>query len=188
MNRGILESLTFAVMTLLPAAMVFPQSLAEAAKKEQARRKAAVPAGTPKVYTESDLPASPAGTPSPDAAAEVDKTRTGTATRKEPVRGMTGEESMQREVADYRARAAEIKGRIARAEALVQQLGNHPTGGGKVCRIPEGAYKPGVTAPQQVVCPYQMESRYDEAKRLLETVKAELVALQNEALRRGIAF
>ena len=98
------------------------------------------------------------------------------------------EASRQREIAAFRARAAEIQARIARAEAVVQQLGNHPTGGGKVCRLPEGVFRPGETAPEQVVCPYQMESRYDVANRNLGRIREELVALQNEALRLGIAF
>ena len=188
MHRGILSALAVAGMTLT-STVVSSQSLADTAKKEQARRKAAAPAGTPKVYTESDLPASPAETPSDsDAKVETNKGSAKPVAPKPAARGATSEELMQQEIAGYRTRAAQIQARIARTEALILQLGNHPTGGGKVCRLPEGVFRPGETAPEQVVCPYQMESRYDEAKRLLETLKGELTAVQNDARRRGLAF
>ena len=83
-------------------------------------------------------------------------------------------------------RAAGMQARIARAEAVVQQLGNHPTGGGKVCLLPEGVFHPGETAPEQVVCPYQMETRYEVAKRDLDKLKGEFAAFQDLARRRGI--
>ncbi|MBX7186661.1 MAG: hypothetical protein K1Y01_16085 [Vicinamibacteria bacterium] len=188
MSRKVLGAVVLALVTLAPATAL-PQSLAETARKEQARRKQASPAATPKVYTESDLPASPARPVSEsDAAGEAEKARVRSSAEKSSAARDSSEASRQREIAAFKARAAEIQARIARAEALVQQLGNHPTGGGKVCRLPEGVFRPGETAPEQVVCPYQMESRYDVAKRNLGRLREELVALQNEALRLGIAF
>lgn len=190
MNRGILKALALVFGTLLPVAMVFPQGLADTAKKEQERRKKAAAAGATKVYTESDLPSSPAGAAPADLEVKADANKTGVrpASGRGAVNPATSEASRQREIADTKARAAEIQARIARAEALVQQLGNHPTGGGKVCRLPEGVFRPGETAPEQVVCPYQMESRYEVAKRELEKIRGELAAFQQEARRRGIAF
>jgi hypothetical protein len=190
MNRGCLKAIALVFVTLLPAAMTFPQGLADTAKKEQERRKKAAASGTTKVYTESDLPSPPAGAApaEPEVKADANKTGARPTSTGGVVNPATSEESRQRESANYKARAAAIQARIARAEALVRQLGNHPTGGGKVCLVPEGAFQPGVTAPEQVVCPYQMETRYEVAKRELEKVKGELVALQNEAARHGIAF
>ena len=190
MNHGCLKAMALVLVTLLPAAMTFPQGLADAAKKEQERRKKAAAPGTTKVYTESDLPSSPAGPApaEPEVKADANKTGAKPASAGGAANPVTSEASRQREIAEYKTRAAEIQARIARAEGLVRQLGNHPTGGGKVCRIPEGVFQPGVTAPEQVVCPYQMETRYEVAKRELEKVKGELGALQNEAARHGIAF
>lgn len=188
MNRGCRKVMAVVVVTLLPAAMVFPQGLADTAKKEQERRKKAAAAGTTKVYTQSDLPSSPAGDApaEPDVKGDANKAGATPAVGKGAVNPATGEEAKQREIADYKARAAGMQARIARAEAVVQQLGNHPTGGGKVCRLPEGVFRPGETAPEQVVCPYQMETRYEVAKRDLDKLKGEFAAFQDLARRRGI--
>ncbi|HQZ15608.1 MAG TPA: hypothetical protein PKU70_10425, partial [Vicinamibacteria bacterium] len=188
MNRGVLKTMALAVVTLLPAAMVFPQGLADTAKKEQERRKKAAAAGTTKVYTQSDLPSSPSGAApaEPDPKSDASKPGPTPSSGKGAVNPATSEEAKQREIADYRARAAQFQARIARSEAVVQQLGNHPTGGGKVCLLPEGVFRPGETAPEQVVCPYQMESRYEVAKRDLDKLKGEFAAFQDLARRRGI--
>jgi hypothetical protein len=184
MNRRVFGVLGLWVVTLAPTA-AFSQSLADTAKAEQARRKKAAPAGTPKVYTESDLPASPVKTESePDTA----KAEANASPPKKAPGGISSDERKRRETADYKAREAAMKAQIAEVEEEVQRLARHPTGGGKVCKLPEGVFKPGVTAPEQVVCPYQMESRYDEAKRHLDEMKARLTAFQDEARRHGISL
>lgn len=189
MNPKLLKAVVLALVALAPAVAAFSQSLADAAKKERARRKTTAPAAAPKVYTESDLPTSPAGaTPEPEAKGEGDQATVTPAVPKARKKGLSSEESKQLEIAGYRARAAEIQGRMAQIEAVVKQLANHPTGGGRVCRIAEGVFRPGETAPEQVVCPYQMETRYEEAKRALDSVQAQLTALKTEATRRGISF
>jgi len=184
MNRRVLRPVGLVVVTLAPT-LVFSQSLADTAKAEQVRRKKSAPADAAKVYTESDLPASPAK-PSPDP--DAGKTAGKTAAKKSATGRLTAEEMKQIEIASFKEGEARYKARIAEIDAEVQRLAKHPTGGGKVCRIPEGVFVPGVTAPSQVVCPYQMESRYDEAKRHLEEAKRDLAAYQDDARRRGISL
>ena len=171
-------------MLATPAA--FPQDLADAAKKEQARRKKVTPAGAAKVYTETDLPPLPPGVTPSAATAEKGSSRPGAP--RTPAAGATSEDQSKQAIAEYRAAEAEFKERISAAEAQVQQLASHPTGGGKVCRIPEGVFQPAVTAPEQVVCPYQMESRYERAKRELEALRSEFARFQETARRSGIRF
>jgi len=165
------------VVTLAPA-VVFSQSLVDTAKAEQARRKKAAPAGTPKVYTETDLPASPTKTePEPKAT----KTSAAPAPKKGAPPGLISEADRQR--TELASREMELTNLITHLEEVVQRLAKQPTGGGKVCPIPEGAFKPGETAPSSVVCPYQMESRYDQAKRQLDEAKALLAVVQDDARR-----
>lgn len=191
MTRRTLSALALAAFALAPVAMAFPQGLADTAKKEQARRKKAAPTSPTKVYTESDLPTTPAG-------ATPTETEAGPDDVKSNVTAVEGEQSSRTDAArrameamregeatDFGMRIAGLKQRITEVEARVKQLGNHPTGGGKVCKVAPGVFVPGVTAPEQVVCPAQMESRYDVAKRALETLKAELATVTATAQRAG---
>jgi len=188
MDRRWEKALMLALVVVTSASVAFPQSLADAAKKEQARRKKVAPAQATKVYTETDLPPSEArgaetntaagaasDPPQPSAPSPADKN----------VDSRAAGEALRRSIeADYKQQEDRINGRIAKAEAEVQRLGNHPTGGGSVCRVP--ADIPPGTAPHQVVCPYQMESRYEVAKRALEEIKAELASLREQARREGV--
>ena len=189
MTRRSLNTLTLIALALAPVAMALPQGLADTAKKEQARRKKAAATSPTKVYTESDLPTAPAGaTPSETEAPEDVKSSVVAAdgersARKDRERAMEAMRSA--EAADFGMRIAGLKQRIAEVEARVKQLGNHPTGGGKVCKVAPGVFVPGVTAPELVVCPAQMESRYEVAKRTLETLKAELATVTESANRAG---
>ena len=197
MNPRFLRVLTLAVLTLAPGALAFPQSLAAAAKKEQARRKEVPPKAGAKVYTESDISGSAKGTAakSDDAA---DANKAGTTTAASPsgassaapkgAAGSSAADATEQQAEAYKARIAALKEAIADRDEEVRRLANHPTGGGKVCRIPEGVFQPGKTAPEQVVCPYQMESRHDRAKREQDRLKADLVALEAEARRSGVVI
>jgi hypothetical protein len=173
-------------------AIAFPQGLADTAKKERARRKKAAATSPTKVYTESDLPTAPVGaTPSQKEAGPDDvKPDVGAAEGEQSARRDRERRAMEAmrsaEATDFGMRIAGLKQRIAEVEAQVKQLGNHPTGGGKVCKLAPGVFVPGVTAPELVVCPAQMESRYDVAKRTLETLKADLATLMGSAARAGV--
>lgn len=192
MNRVCLRALTFAALILTPAVAAFPQSLADTAKKEQARRKKVPPKAAAKVYTDSDLPGSGKGT----AAQSEHNTAAGQALvpgASALPAGKTGSAApatdAREELAEiYKARIASLQEEIAESDKEVQQLARHPTGGGKICLIPEGVYQPGKTAPSEIVCPYQMESRYDRARREHDKLKAELAALQEEARRAGVVI
>ena len=192
MLKGTLNRLTLVALALAPVAMAFPQGLADTAKKEQARRKKTAATSPTKVYTESDLPTAPLGaSPAQPEAAPGDikpnvAAAEGEQSARKDMERRAWEAMRSAEATEWGMRIAGLKQRIAEVEAQVKQLGNHPTGGGKVCKVAPGVFVPGVTAPELVVCPAQMESRYDVAKRTLETLKADLAALTGNAARAGV--
>lgn len=185
MIRPMIAALSVTAFLLVPV-VARGQGLADAARKERVRRKETSAAGAAKVYTESDLPTSSAKESSSDASAANSSARVSRSSGQISASQSGDDGSRRQAAAEWTARIAEKKLEIAELEVRVQRFANHPTGGGKVCPITKPIDFKGNVAPQQLVCPYQMESRYDVAKREMEKAKTELAELEQQARSLGI--
>lgn len=175
------QSLTFVVLFALTASMVVSESLGDAAKREEARRKknreqgVAVPVlalPDPRPTVRPDAAASPTAAP-----AESGETRLATDPLKvDPI--PTPSPAAATETAEelWRRRAAEARARVEAAEGAYERA--------QKAGMPRVVYEDdsGGTVREAIA---EVQKRLEEAKKELDLARAAVVELEEQARRAG---